>query len=248
MEVHAAHSADAAADEISAQSAGTYQPEIIQSQKNEQGGNLSPEKLKEQAAALDVPYDKSIEFLKEDVPGYGGHDEEKAQVALLTQLQLKASNHDEVAKNYSPEEVAQYNAQLKTAGMEGDGQTVRDLITQHGGDVSKMSNDMLADLYKPNTHNFNHGLIANETSASGINYFTASHSFERNYAAQTGYTETDPSHGLGSVNPGDGTPENTLAYYDDTGAGLQKASNGEQTMKAIVDEVAQSHAKFLSLV
>lgn len=237
MSVESAH---AVHDPQAAYAPEAWQPEEIQSQANDRGGELDPAKLEDQATALGVDYDKEIEFLKQDVPDYGGDDEKKANFALLTQLQLKASNFEEVAKTKSPEEVAQYTADLKNAGIAGDGQKVRDLITENGGDVSALENDQLAHLYGVNTHLGNHHYFANEASPSGVNYFTASHAFETNYASEDGYEQD------GQLLGGNGTPQNTLGFHDDTGAHWQRTSEGEVSLEGIVDEVAKSHDVFLA--
>jgi hypothetical protein len=226
--------------------------EAIQAQHEVEGGRLSPSKLEEQATALTGDagyYDKSIDFLKEDVPGYSSNEadkEDKANVALLTQMRLKASNFGEVSQNMSAEETAQYNADIKNAAIgegskEERGQNIRDIISEaNGGDdssVGDMSNEQLADLYGVNVHNYNHGLLANEEGASGNNYFHMSHAFETNYASEDGYTENDPRHGGGGQHmAGDGSEQGTLAFYNDTGAHLERDSNGESSLNAIIEE------------
>jgi hypothetical protein len=222
--------------------------EHIQAQDADQGGKLSPSQLEEQATALDVDYDKAIDHLKTDAVGYGDqYADEKANVALLTQLRLKASNFDEVSQKKSPEEVAQYNASIKNAALEGDGQKIRELIGENGGDVSKMSNDQLADLFDVNIHNYNHYLLANEAGPSGQNHFHTSHAFETNYASEDGYVENDPRHGgHGQHMPGDGSPQGTLAFYNDAGAQVEQDSNGTQhSLEAIIAETREVHKSFL---
>jgi hypothetical protein len=222
------------------------QQEHIQASHEVAGGRLSPSKLEEQADALGVDYDKSIDFLKKDVAGYGGNEEDKANVALMNQMRLEASNFGEVSQDMSAEEVAQYNADIKNAAMgdgskEERGQNIRDIISEaNGGDdssVGDMTNEQLADLYGVNMHNYNHQLLANEAGPSGNNYFHMSHAFETNYASEDGFTENDPRHGgNGQTVPGDGTPQNTLAFYNDTGAHLERDSNGVSSLEAIVQE------------
>jgi hypothetical protein len=225
----------------------------IQSQEANQGGKLSPSQLEDQATALGVDYGKSIDFLKQDVPGYGGNDEVKANVALLTQLRLEASNFGEVSQTMSAEEAAQYHADIKNAAIgagskEERGQQIRDIVSRaNGGDESSLgdlTNEQITDLYDVNIHNYNHKLIVNGAGPSGVNYFNASHAFETNYASEDGYIEDDPNHGgYGQRLEGDSSPQGTLAFYDDTGAHLQRDSNGVSSLEAIVAETRDVYGR-----
>jgi hypothetical protein len=225
-----------------------HHEEAIQAQDAVEGGQLNPSQLKEQSTALGVDYDKAIEHLKTDAAGYGEENaEEKANVALLTQLRLKASNFEEVAQNKSPEEVAGYNADLKNAALDGDGGKIRELIEGNGGDLGNMTDDQAVDLFAVNEHLYNHYDLANEAGPGGNNHFTTSHAFTTNFAAEDGYVENDPNHGgTGQRVPGDGTEQGTLAFYDDTGGNVQADSNGTQhSLEAIIGETLTVHKSFL---
>jgi hypothetical protein len=239
-----------------------YHEEHIQAQTDVEGGRLSPSQLEEQATALTGDagyYDRSIDFLKKDVPGYENADNEvqatdKANVALMTQMRLKASNFDDVSQKMSPEETAQYNANITNAALgEGSkderGQNIRDIISEaNGGDDSSlgdMSNEQVADLYGVNVHNYNHTLLAKEAGPSGNQYFHMSHAFVVNDNSTDGYTENDPRHGgSGQHVAGDGSPQGTLAFYNDTGAHVEEDSNGTQhSLEAIIAETREVYQR-----